>query len=46
MNEIVRTFMVGLEMYLPHRESLALIQKVAGTYKGVPFYIQPFTGNA
>jgi hypothetical protein len=46
MNEIVRTYIMGLEMHLPHRESLALIQKVAGTYRGVPFFIQPFTGNA
>jgi hypothetical protein len=46
MNEIVRTFIVGLEMHLPHKESLALIQKVAGTYQGVPFFIQPYTGHA
>ena len=46
MNEIVRTYLMSLEMHLPHGEGLALIQRVAGTHKEIPFFIQPFTGNA
>jgi len=46
MNEIVRTYILSLEMHLPPKETMALIRKIAGTYKGLPFYIQPYTGNA
>ncbi len=46
MNEIVRTYLVGLELYLPPQESLALIRKLTGLRKDMPFFIQPFTGHA
>lgn len=46
MNEIVRTYILSLEMHLPPQETMALIRKIVGTYRGLPFYIQPFTGNA
>ena len=46
MNEIVKTYILSLEMHLPTQDTLALIKKIVGTYKEVPFYIQPFSGNA
>jgi len=46
MNEIVRTYILSLEMRLPPQDTMALIRKIVGTYRGLPFYIQPFTGNA
>lgn len=46
MNEIVRTYILSLEMHLPPQETMALIRKVGGVYHGLPFFIQPFTGNA
>jgi hypothetical protein len=46
MNEILRTYMLSIEMRLPPQETMALIRKVVGTYTGLPFYIQPFTGSA
>ncbi len=46
MNEIVRTYILTLEMHLPTQDTLAIIKKIVGTYKEVPFYIQPFSGNA
>ncbi|MBI5755532.1 MAG: hypothetical protein HZA12_01285 [Nitrospirae bacterium] len=46
MNEIVRTYIISLEMHLPTQDTMSLIRKIAGTYRGLPFYIQPFTGNA
>lgn len=46
MNEIIRTYIISLEMHLPTQDTMSLIHKIAGTYSGLPFYIQPFTGNA
>ena len=46
MNEIVKTYILSLEMHLPTQDTLAIIKKIVGTYKEVQFYIQPFSGNA
>ncbi|MEK6560420.1 MAG: hypothetical protein AABZ07_01685 [Nitrospirota bacterium] len=46
MNEIVKTYILSLEMHLPTQDTLAIIKKIVGTYKEVPFYIQPFSGHA
>jgi hypothetical protein len=46
MNEIVKTYILSLEMHLPPQDTMAIIRKIVGTYNGMPFYIQPFTGNA
>jgi len=46
MNEIIRTYILSVEMHLPTQDTLAIIKKIVGAYKEVPFYIQPFSGNA
>ncbi len=46
MNEIIRTYILSVEMHLPTNDTLAIIKKIVGAYKEVPFYIQPFSGNA
>lgn len=46
MNEIIRTYIVSVEMHLPTQDTLAIIKRLVGVNKDVPFYIQPFSGNA
>lgn len=46
MNEIARAYILSIGMYLPPQETMALIRKIVGLYQGLPFYIQPYTGNA
>lgn len=46
MNEIVRTYIISLEMHLPPNETMVIIRKMLGAQIGLPFYIQPFSGTA
>ncbi|MBI5194121.1 MAG: hypothetical protein HZA08_11880 [Nitrospirae bacterium] len=46
MNEIVRTYLISLEMHLPPQETLALIRKMVGSHRELPVFIQPYTGTA